>query len=116
MANLAECIATLDAIFATKPLEEWRVLLAKQDGQWDVVQKAGELPRDRQAVANHYVQDVDYGGGRSIKMVSMPVQFDRQVLKARPAPECGAHNDEVLGELGYNEEEIIDLKVAGIVY
>lgn len=115
-ANLMDCIATLDSLFATKTLEEWRAILATQEGQWDVVQQAGELPRDRQALANNFVQDVDYGDGRSLKMVSTPVQFDRAVLATRPAPELGAHNDAVLAELGFTEDEILDMKVAGVVY
>jgi crotonobetainyl-CoA:carnitine CoA-transferase CaiB-like acyl-CoA transferase len=115
-ANLNECIATLDEIFATKPLAEWKAALRTQDGQWDVVQKVGELQHDAQAIANHFVQDVDYGDGRALKMVSTPLQFDREVLPARPAPELGADNDAVLAELGFDEDQIIDLKVAGVVY
>jgi crotonobetainyl-CoA:carnitine CoA-transferase CaiB-like acyl-CoA transferase len=115
-ANITECVRVLDEIFATKTLEEWKALLLTQDGQWDVVQKVGELPKDAAAIANSFVQDVDYGDGRSLKMVSTPVQFDRQALPIRPAPELGAHNDEVLAELGFNEDQIIDIKVAGVVY
>ena len=68
------------------------------------------------AVANGFVQDVDYGDGRKLKMVATPVQFDREPLRARPAPELGAHNDEVLAEIGLSEDEIIDLKVAGVIF
>ncbi|MET0137055.1 MAG: CoA transferase, partial [Sphingobium sp.] len=75
-----------------------------------------ELVVDVQVVANKYMQEVDYGDGRRLKMVSSPVQFDREVLEARPAPEKGEHNDSVLAELGFDEDQIIDLKVAGIIY
>lgn len=114
--NLADCIAVLDAHFATKTLDEWKAILATQEGQWDIVQKAGELPADPQAIANKYTQDVAYSGGRSFKMVSTPVQYDGEVLAARAAPELGAHSDAILAELGYTEEQIIDLKVANIVF
>src|SRR5690606_9820113 len=92
--NITECIEVLGAVFATKTLEEWKALLAQQAGQWDVVKKVGALVRDEDAIANQFIQDVDYGDGRSMKMVATPVQFDRQALAARPAPELGAHNDE----------------------
>jgi crotonobetainyl-CoA:carnitine CoA-transferase CaiB-like acyl-CoA transferase len=115
-ANITDCIAVLDQVFAQKPLADWKAILVTQDGQWDVVQKVGELASDRDAVANGFIQDVDYGDGRVIKMVSTPLQFDRQPLAARPAPELGAHNDEVLAELGFSEDQIIDLKVSGVVY
>jgi len=115
-ANTDECIAVLDEVFATKTLAEWKPIMRSQDGQWDVVQKVGELPNDEAALANQFIQDVDYGDGRSIKMVSTPVQFDRQALPARPAPDLGAHNAEVLAELGYSEEELLELQIAGIIY
>jgi crotonobetainyl-CoA:carnitine CoA-transferase CaiB-like acyl-CoA transferase len=114
-ANLGVCIAELDKVFATRTLKEWETALDTQAGQWDVVQKAGELALDEQALANTYVQDVEYADGRKLTMVSAPVQFNRQALPARPAPELGADGDAVLGELGYNEDQIIELKVAGIV-
>lgn len=114
--NIAECVAALDAVFATKALAEWKAALLQQDGQWDVVQKAGELVTDADAVANRYIQDVDYGDGRSIKMVSSPVMFDRQALDARPAPELGAHTNEVLASLGFDDEAIIGLQLSGAIF
>ncbi len=115
-ANIGQCVSLLDAIFAEKTLAEWQPILLSQDGQWDVVKKAGELAQDKDALANRFIQDVDYGGGRSIKMVSTPVQFDRQALTARPAPELGAHNSEVLTALGYDEEAIIGLQMSGAIF
>jgi crotonobetainyl-CoA:carnitine CoA-transferase CaiB-like acyl-CoA transferase len=65
-------------------------------------------------MANGYVQQVDYGDGRTLAMVSAPVQFDGEPLKAGPAPAFAAHTDEVLAELGLSEEEIIELEIAGV--
>lgn len=113
--NIDACIATLDDVFAAKSLDEWKAILGAQQGQWDIVQKVGELPRDRQAVANRYTQSVDYGDGRAITMVSTPVQFDGSPSPIRPAPELGAQTDEVMQELGLDEDAIIDLKVRGVL-
>jgi crotonobetainyl-CoA:carnitine CoA-transferase CaiB-like acyl-CoA transferase len=109
------CIAELDAIFASRTLAEWREILLQQDGQWEVVQDVGEIKDDQQIQANGILQPVDYPDGRQLHMVSVPAQFDGAALKARPAPAVGAHSDEVLAELGYDEQAIIDLKVAGVV-
>jgi len=114
--NVTECVETIDAIFALHPLQHWQAALATQEGQWDTVQHPGEVNRDRQVIANQFMQEVKYDDGRVLKMVSVPVQFDRQALKARPAPELGGDTDAILAELGYSEDGIIDLKVAGVVY
>ena len=75
----------------------------------------GIRQRDAQARANGYVQDVDYGDGRRLPMVGAPVQFDETAPPLRPAPEHGAHTEEVLLELGLDWDEIIRLKTAGAV-
>ena len=114
--NKPACVAEFDAIFAAKPLAEWREILGRQEGQWDVVQHVGELQHDAQVKANGFMQKVDYGDGRAFTMVSAPMQFDGSPLPAGPAPELGAHSDEVLTELGYDEEAIINLKIANVVF
>lgn len=104
----------LEAIFAERTLEEWRAALARQGGQWDVVQHVSELPSDPQAVANGFAQAVDYPGGRSLPLISSPVQFDGQPPLLSPAPDFGAHTDDVLkAELGMSEDEILEAKISG---
>jgi crotonobetainyl-CoA:carnitine CoA-transferase CaiB-like acyl-CoA transferase len=113
--NNVECLAELDALFASHTLAEWREILHRQDGQWELVQDVGEIKDDPQVQANGYLQPVDYPDGRRLHMVSVPMQFDNEPLPARPAPELGGDSDAVLAELGYDENAIIDLKVAGVV-
>ncbi len=114
--NAAECWAEVTALFETKTLAEWRVVLAQQDGQWDVVQEVGEMQHDVQVQANSYLQRADYGDGTSIPMVGLPMLFDGQALPARRSPDLGADSDALLADLGYDEEAIIDLKVQGVVF
>ena len=113
--NTSDCVAELDALFAAHTLAEWRTILSRQQGPWEVVQHVGEIKDDLQVKANGYLQTVDYGDGRELAMVSVPMQFDETPLPARAAPDLGADSDAVLTELGYDEESIINLKVAGVV-
>lgn len=109
-------LAEMDALFASKTLVEWQAALKRQDGQWDTVQQVGELKDDPQVIANELLQEVDYGDGRIMKMVSVPMQYDGRALQPRPAPEVGQHSDEVLSQLGFDEDAIVDLKVNGVVF
>lgn len=114
--NVEYCVEKLRALFATRTLAEWRDILSRQRGQWDVVQNVGEIHTDPQVRANAYLQAVDYGDGSTIPMVSVPIQFDRATLPSRRSPALGADSDAILSALGYDEDAIIDLKVQGVVY
>jgi crotonobetainyl-CoA:carnitine CoA-transferase CaiB-like acyl-CoA transferase len=114
--NVAQCLAELRALFASKSLAEWREILSRQDGQWDVVQHVGEMSEDRQVQANGYLQTVESGDGRRIPLVSVPMQFDGTAFTARRAPELGSNSDELLAALGYDSDAIIELKAAGVVF
>jgi crotonobetainyl-CoA:carnitine CoA-transferase CaiB-like acyl-CoA transferase len=115
-ANVDACFAEIVALFASKPLAQWREILSRQDGQWDVVQHVGEMKDDPQAIANGYLKAVDFGDGTTLPMVGLPMLFDGQPLPSTRAPHLGADSDGVLAELGYSEDEIIDLKVQGVVF
>ncbi len=115
-ANMAACVEELEAIFASRDLVEWREVLSRQDGQWDVVQHVGELKDDRQVKANRYMQTVEHEDGSELQMVSIPMQFDGNALPAKPAPKLGADSESILADLGYDEETVLALKVAGVVF
>ena len=114
--NNVECIRILDGIFASQPLSYWVEKLSQQDGQWAVVQPVTALNSDPQALANRYVQTVDYGSGRQINLVASPVMFDGNAPDLTPAPELGAHTEEVLNEfLAISVERISELKRIGAI-
>ncbi len=110
------CIAELDAIFATRTLDEWRVALDGMEGPWAAVQKARELLTDRQTLANGYVQEVDGGKRGRFHLVANPVQFDETPPTLTRGPEWGEHTDEVLThELGLPVEELLEYKAKGVI-
>lgn len=114
--NIEACYAEMKALFASRTLAEWRELLSRQDGQWDVVQDVGEIHKDVQVQANNLVQTVDYGDGTTIPLVAVPMLFDGAPMPARRSPDLGADSDAILASLGYDEDAIIDLKVKGVVF
>jgi crotonobetainyl-CoA:carnitine CoA-transferase CaiB-like acyl-CoA transferase len=111
-----ECIAALDAMFVEQPLAYWAELLSRQEGQWAVVEPVTALNHDPQALANRFVQTVDYGGGRSLNLVTSPIMFDEQSPELGPAPGLGADTELVLSdELGITWERIFELKECGAI-
>lgn len=113
--NSKTCIAELDAIFATRTAAEWREVLSRQRGVWAIVQSPDETRRDSQVVANEYVTRMEIGDGATVTVARPPVQFNGAHAGARPAPELGADTDQVLLDLGYGWEELVQLKVDGAI-
>ena len=110
-----ELTALLDELFARRPLAEWKTVLGRQEGPWTIVQTPAEVAQDPQAEANGYVQTVEYGNGRTLRLVSAPVQFGGSPGALTPAPEHGADTESVLQELGYDWADIARLKEDGAI-
>jgi len=114
--NSTECIAELDAVFATRTLEDWRHALAGMEGPWAVMQTPRELHDDPQVAANEYLGEVDGSGRGRFTLVANPVQFGETPPTLRRGPEMGEHTDEVLHELGLTDDELMHHKVAGAIH
>jgi len=109
----ADFAAELQTTFITRPLAEWRPILASQAGQWDVVQNPTELVVDPQGVVNGFVQQIDYGSGRHVPLFTTPVHFDRTAPVLRPAPDFAGDTDAILASIGMDTDEILAAKVSG---
>ena len=53
--------------------------------------------------------------GTPFELVAAPVQYDNEPAQPQRAPDFNEHGDEILGSIGYEMEQIIDLKVRGVV-
>ena len=109
-----ECVKALDEVFGSRTLAEWRDAFAKELFPWEPFQAVTEMADDRQVVANGYVGTVDDGDAH-YSLPTGAVQFDEQPTALRRAPGHAQHTDEVLLELGYDWDRIIELKVSEVV-
>jgi crotonobetainyl-CoA:carnitine CoA-transferase CaiB-like acyl-CoA transferase len=113
--NAPELIAELDALFATRPLDEWAAAFdAEPDLFWSPVNSIDDLIADPQFHASGAVVGVpDEDGGRA--MLATPADFDGAPPSPRwRAPRLGEHTRDVLAELGLDEPAIDDLVAAGV--
>jgi crotonobetainyl-CoA:carnitine CoA-transferase CaiB-like acyl-CoA transferase len=108
------CVAALEELFTTRTLAEWEVLLAQQDGQWDVILPAGRVRHDPQVRANGYVDEVDHGTG-TVVLSRAPVQFDETVRPLPKAPAQGAHTEEVLLAHGLSPDTITTMREEKVI-
>jgi crotonobetainyl-CoA:carnitine CoA-transferase CaiB-like acyl-CoA transferase len=113
--NNVACTEELAATFASAPLDDWRRRLATLWAPWEVVQNQVEVLDDPQARENGYVTEVDHPTGRKITVVRSPVQFDETLTPLGPAPEPGAHTEEVLLEIGHDWNDIARYQEQGAI-
>jgi crotonobetainyl-CoA:carnitine CoA-transferase CaiB-like acyl-CoA transferase len=115
MANAPQAAEILRGVLAARTFEEWVAAFATLEGQWAPVQNSLEVGRDAQLRANGCIVTVDDADGQPRELVASPVQFDRTPPVLRRAPQFAEHTDELLRELGYGDERLIELKINGAV-
>ena len=89
----------------------WEAL--RSSGAWSApVNRLEDLASDEGILANEYLVTFDDG------FIGTPAPFDVDDYRGArgTAADYGEHTDEVLGELGYDEEAILQLKIEGVAW
>lgn len=115
LAHSADAREILEEAFASATLEGWRERLAGFEGQWAVVQDTLEAADDPQVLANGYLQDCATAEGTPFRLVAVPVQYDGEPAVPGRAPEFNEHGDQILAELGFDWDTVIDFKLRNVV-
>ena len=116
---LDNCEAASEAIakaFSEQPFDYWRKHLTSMKGQWAPMQSLKDLANDEQALANDMVFEVEsVDGGKPIKLVRGPVQFDHNPVDTVRAPQPSEHTEPFLLELGVSWGDIQKPKAQGAI-
>jgi crotonobetainyl-CoA:carnitine CoA-transferase CaiB-like acyl-CoA transferase len=100
----------LSSLFATNTRAHWVTLLREADMVAAPVNSMLEASEDPNMIANGYVQKMSYPNGETLKIHGSPWKLSETPSKPGIAPELGAHNQELLNSLGYDDAAIINLK------
>ena len=114
-ANAGEARKILAEVFRAAPLGEWRERLDSFDGQWAVAQDTLEVTADPQVEANGYLGEAVTPEGVPFTLVTTPVQFAGEPAPPKRGPEFNEHCEEILASIGCGADEMLELKVAGVV-
>jgi crotonobetainyl-CoA:carnitine CoA-transferase CaiB-like acyl-CoA transferase len=103
-----------DAIGA-RTFAECAAVLNRTTGQWTPVQDAWEVGNDESLIANGRIVEIIDAERHPQKLVANPAKFDNAELSLTRAPQFAEHTDDMLRELGVDDEKLIELKIAGAI-
>lgn len=114
--NAPEFISIMDEAFAKYTQAEMVEKLLAADIAHEKIQHVQEVLSDAQAIENNYIYEFENRDHSKNMMAMSPIKFNTiDVRIDKDAPFIGEHNDEVLLELGYTKEEIIDFYAKDIL-
>jgi crotonobetainyl-CoA:carnitine CoA-transferase CaiB-like acyl-CoA transferase len=96
-------------------LAEWLPLFAQVDVCVEPVLTSAEMVDHPQTQARQMIVEVPRGDGTHQRQVGSPFKFSAsQPVYKHTGPALGQHTHEILVEIGYTEEEITRLSIAGL--
>ena len=106
-----EILDKLAELFSTDTRDNWISVLRKADMISTHVNTMLEASNDPNIKENNYVTEVWYPEvNKNMKVHGTPWKFSKTPANIKRAPKLGEHNSEILSGLGYNKDEIENLK------
>lgn len=111
-----EMIHELEIIIRQKSLQEWMDILGPLDICVTPVNNLKQALDDEHLQSRQMVQEIPHPLEGVIKCLRLPVKFDRSpAALRRPPPGFGQHTEEILQQLGYDQEIIEKFRSQGVI-
>jgi alpha-methylacyl-CoA racemase len=108
--------AEIAEVFRSRTRDEWRAFNDEHDAMIEPVLDLDQALDSELFRAREMVVQMEQPELGPVRLLGAPVKFSRTPADAaRPAPALGEHTEEVLGEVGFSEEEISSLLESGAV-
>ncbi|MFI0819767.1 CaiB/BaiF CoA transferase family protein [Streptomyces sp. NPDC021098] len=117
-AHREQLRAEVERGLSLRTAKEWEDVLSDAGVPAARVLSVPDALELEQLAARDFVRRLPFPGGRerALDVLGSPVRVDGEAVGAAlPPPLLGQHTDDVLGELGYGEEEIGDLRKRGAI-
>ncbi|OUS92171.1 CaiB/BaiF CoA-transferase family protein [Rhodococcus sp. NCIMB 12038] len=114
--NRDELCGRLQTIFSKHPAEYWLRKLEEAGVPCGPIHRLEDALEDPQVLANQAVTELTHPEYGTYKVPNNPIRFENAATGPWGyAPRLGEHTDEILGEVGYHENEIQALRDNGIL-
>ncbi len=114
--HFEELICILDEVLASRTREEWERRFKEHNCIYGLVASPIEVTSDPQAVVNDFFAEISHPIAGQMKFVNTPVKFRQNPASVRTsAPEVGQHTEEILLDLGYDWDDIAQLKEKQVI-
>jgi len=115
-ANIQRIYTVLETITRTKTTAEWLAICRRLDIPAMRLIPVAELPEQPHLREVGMFEIVQHPHAGEIRVMRPPTKFSATPASIRrPAPRLGEHNNEILTEAGYTQDDIATLKGAGIL-
>ena len=113
----------MEKIFASRTRDEWVSFFQDKDVCFSPVLSLGEAFEHPNAQARGMVVEVESPFGGRDRQPGRPIKFQEPAYGGtdfpeeppRRSPRLGEHDEEILGDLGYRDEQIADLREQGVI-
>ena len=99
-----------------RPATEWESLLKAESIPCTLIRTIADLAADEQLAALEMLTPFPHPNVPDLRLIDMPVsQNGSRAARHLPPPQLGEHTDEILGEMGYTDQEIANLHKTGAI-